>query len=496
MVPRHPGEQPAGAPLPEGRLQRRHRRPGRPPGARRQRDAALLPERGGAGGTRRVPREACARLLALPAPAVTRGRAWVAALRPRTLPAAIAPVAVGTAAAARSGHVQPGVALAALAAALLLQIGTNLVNDWGDFRRGADGPDRLGPRRARSQSGWLSAADVVRGAAVAFGAAALVGVWLDRARRLADRGDRHRRDRRRGRLHGRALAARLPRPGRTVRVPLLRAARRLRHRAAPDRSRERRRRPGVPARRAPRHGDPPGQQRARRGRATAAPASARSSSVSGGERDGGCMPAPLAVAFALAGGDRGDAVERNAAGRVAERAPGRTHRCARCCAAATAPRSTPRWRRPRACTSPSPSPRRRPGVVTIRDVRILSFALPLRRPLATAYGRVAARRGFVVVLSDAEGHEGIGEATPHPAAPSSQLASLREELERLKPQLRGRELPPVPPWAAPLSPVVEERAGHGRTRPARCGDRSFRHVAARWRAAGRRAGERAARRHR
>jgi o-succinylbenzoate synthase len=93
-------------------------------------------------------------------------------------------------------------------------------------------------------------------------------------------------------------------------------------------------------------------------------------------------------------------------------------------------------------------------MVTVRDVRILSFALPLRQPLTTASGRVAARRGFVVVLSDAEGHEGIGEATPHPAAPSSQLASLREELEHLKPQLRGREIPPVSPWAASLSPVV------------------------------------------
>ena len=108
---------------------------------------------------------------------MTRGGAWVAALRPRTLPAAIAPVVVGTAAAARTGHAQPAVALATLAAALLLQIGTNLVNDWGDFHRGADGPDRLGPRRAVA-SGWLSAADVARGAGIAFGAAALVGVWL------------------------------------------------------------------------------------------------------------------------------------------------------------------------------------------------------------------------------------------------------------------------------------------------------------------------------
>jgi 1,4-dihydroxy-2-naphthoate octaprenyltransferase len=108
---------------------------------------------------------------------VTRSRAWVAAIRPRTLPAAIAPVAVGTAVAARSGQARPLIALAALAAALLLQIGTNLVNDWGDFRRGADGPDRLGPSRAVA-AGWLSPGDVIRGAALAFVIAALIGVWL------------------------------------------------------------------------------------------------------------------------------------------------------------------------------------------------------------------------------------------------------------------------------------------------------------------------------
>jgi 1,4-dihydroxy-2-naphthoate polyprenyltransferase len=108
---------------------------------------------------------------------VTRGRAWVAAIRPRTLPAAIAPVVVGTAVAARSGHARPSSALAALAAALLLQIGTNLVNDWGDFRRGADGPDRLGPSRVVA-AGWLSPGDVIRGASLAFVIAALIGGWL------------------------------------------------------------------------------------------------------------------------------------------------------------------------------------------------------------------------------------------------------------------------------------------------------------------------------
>jgi 1,4-dihydroxy-2-naphthoate polyprenyltransferase len=108
---------------------------------------------------------------------VTRAQAWGAAVRPRTLSAAVVPVAVGTAVAARAGHARPGVALAALATAVLLQVGTNLVNDWGDFRRGADGPDRLGPRRA-VQSGWLTPAEVLAGAAIAFVAAASIGGWL------------------------------------------------------------------------------------------------------------------------------------------------------------------------------------------------------------------------------------------------------------------------------------------------------------------------------
>jgi 1,4-dihydroxy-2-naphthoate octaprenyltransferase len=108
---------------------------------------------------------------------VTRVQAWTAAVRPRTLTAAVVPVAVGTAVAARAGHARPAIALAALAGALLLQIGTNLVNDWGDFRRGADGPDRLGPRRA-VQSGWLAPGEVLAGAALAFVVASTIGVWL------------------------------------------------------------------------------------------------------------------------------------------------------------------------------------------------------------------------------------------------------------------------------------------------------------------------------
>ena len=108
---------------------------------------------------------------------MTRAHAWAAAVRPRTLAAAVVPVAVGTAVAARAGQACAGVALAALAGAVLLQVGTNLVNDWGDFRRGADGPDRLGPPRA-VQSGWLTPSEVLRGAALVFGGAVAIGGWL------------------------------------------------------------------------------------------------------------------------------------------------------------------------------------------------------------------------------------------------------------------------------------------------------------------------------
>ena len=79
-------------------------------------------------------------------------------------------------------------------------------------------------------------------------------------------------------------------------------------------------------------------------------------------------------------------------------------------------------------------------VVTVRDVRIVPFAIPLRRPLATAFGSVALRRGFLVVLSGADGHEGIGEATPHPAASPSTLADVGAELERLAPRLVGTDV--------------------------------------------------------
>jgi 1,4-dihydroxy-2-naphthoate octaprenyltransferase len=105
------------------------------------------------------------------------GHAWWLAIRPKTLAVAMGPVAVGTATAASEGTARGGPALAALAGALLLQIGSNLANDVYDAEKGADGDDRLGPPRA-VQQGWLTAPEVRRGMMAAFAAAAVVGLYL------------------------------------------------------------------------------------------------------------------------------------------------------------------------------------------------------------------------------------------------------------------------------------------------------------------------------
>lgn len=102
---------------------------------------------------------------------------WIGAARLRTLPAAVVPVVVGTACAAASGGVSPGPALAALAGALAIQIGTNFANDVFDAERGADGPDRIGPTRAVA-AGLISAAAMKRAMIAAFGVAALFGIYL------------------------------------------------------------------------------------------------------------------------------------------------------------------------------------------------------------------------------------------------------------------------------------------------------------------------------
>jgi 1,4-dihydroxy-2-naphthoate octaprenyltransferase len=112
------------------------------------------------------------------ASAPTPLRAWWLAARPATLSIAIVPVLVGIALAWRdAGAVQWPIALVALAAATLIQIGTNLFNDVGDYERGADASDRLGPPRATSM-GWLAPADVRRAAGTSFGLAMVLGAYL------------------------------------------------------------------------------------------------------------------------------------------------------------------------------------------------------------------------------------------------------------------------------------------------------------------------------
>ena len=104
--------------------------------------------------------------------------AWWLAVRPATLSISVVPVVVGTALAWQGGAaVDWKVAAVALAAAVLIQVGTNLFNDAGDYERGADAPDRLGPSRATAM-GWLSPGDVRRAAATSFGLAMVLGAYL------------------------------------------------------------------------------------------------------------------------------------------------------------------------------------------------------------------------------------------------------------------------------------------------------------------------------
>jgi 1,4-dihydroxy-2-naphthoate polyprenyltransferase len=99
------------------------------------------------------------------------------AARPRTLPAAVAPVLVGTALAATEGTFKWLTFVATMVGALFIQIGTNLSNDYSDARRGADTEDRLGPVRVTA-GGLVPPRHVLVATYVAFGAAVLAGAYL------------------------------------------------------------------------------------------------------------------------------------------------------------------------------------------------------------------------------------------------------------------------------------------------------------------------------
>jgi 1,4-dihydroxy-2-naphthoate octaprenyltransferase len=106
-------------------------------------------------------------------------RIWLMAARPRTLPAAIAPVLVGTAAAVEWMGRLPrvGAFVAALIGSIFIQIGTNLANDYSDAKRGADTVDRLGPVRVTS-AGLVTPQRVLVATWVAFAVAVACGIYL------------------------------------------------------------------------------------------------------------------------------------------------------------------------------------------------------------------------------------------------------------------------------------------------------------------------------
>jgi 1,4-dihydroxy-2-naphthoate octaprenyltransferase len=104
-------------------------------------------------------------------------RIWVMAARLRTLPAAVAPVLVGTALASFAHVFHPLRFIAALVGAIFIQVGTNLSNDYSDARRGADTEDRLGPVRVTA-GGLVPPSQVLVATYVSFGVAVLAGIYL------------------------------------------------------------------------------------------------------------------------------------------------------------------------------------------------------------------------------------------------------------------------------------------------------------------------------
>jgi 1,4-dihydroxy-2-naphthoate polyprenyltransferase len=114
---------------------------------------------------------------ALTAERPSAARIWLMAARPRTLPAAVAPVLVGTALAATEDTFKALTFLAALLGALFIQVGTNLSNDYSDARRGADTEDRLGPVRVTA-GGLVPPRQVLVATYVAFALAVLAGSYL------------------------------------------------------------------------------------------------------------------------------------------------------------------------------------------------------------------------------------------------------------------------------------------------------------------------------
>jgi 1,4-dihydroxy-2-naphthoate octaprenyltransferase len=102
---------------------------------------------------------------------------WTFAARPKTLPAAVVPVAVGGAMAAATGSFLLAPWAICLVFALMIQIGTNFANDYYDFVKGADDDRRIGPERAVA-SGWITPGQMKLGMILFFAAAFIIGCLL------------------------------------------------------------------------------------------------------------------------------------------------------------------------------------------------------------------------------------------------------------------------------------------------------------------------------
>ena len=111
------------------------------------------------------------------APRTSRLAVWFAATRPRTLPAAVAPVLAASALAWRDGDFNAAPAAFCLGFALLIQIGTNFANDYYDFIKGADTAERVGPRRACA-AGLIAPATMKWAMLAVFAAGFLTGLPL------------------------------------------------------------------------------------------------------------------------------------------------------------------------------------------------------------------------------------------------------------------------------------------------------------------------------
>jgi len=104
-------------------------------------------------------------------------QAWWLAARPKTLWAGLAPVLVGTAVAHGHGGIRPLPACAAAVGSILIQVATNLANDYFDHKKGADNSDRVGPDRA-VQKGWITPKAMLTATGVVLLSALLVGLYL------------------------------------------------------------------------------------------------------------------------------------------------------------------------------------------------------------------------------------------------------------------------------------------------------------------------------